>query len=173
MPYPAPYTQANITSHFRPGHRPDHDGIDMSRGKGTIICPIWEGVVIETNAGSREGDYRAGYGLGDYVKIRHSNGLESWYAHLSEVLVRTGDRVTASTPIGKEGNTGYSIGSHLHLQIMQNGVPVNPLPYLNEASPPPPNIGGTSTTQPAAKIGFMHIIIAAVVTFLIVRFFRL
>lgn len=136
MPFPKPYTKENITSGFRPANRTDHTGIDMSKGKGTVIYPIWAGKVIETNQDS----YGSGYG--NYLKIKHSNGLYSLYAHLDTKRVQVGKEVDTNTPIGTEGNTGYSFGSHLHFEIQDaNGQPIDPTPYLlaSVQSSPSPN----------------------------------
>ena len=65
-----------------------------------------------------------------YIKIRHSNGLESFYGQLNEVLVKTGDKVYTGQEIGKVGSTGWSTGPHLHFGISKDGVPVNPELYI-------------------------------------------
>ncbi len=52
------------------------------------------------------------------------------YAHLSEILVRPGQRVTAGTPVGREGNSGHSTGPHLHFEVRLAGVPIDPAPWL-------------------------------------------
>ena len=74
--------------------------------------------------------YDAG-GYGKYVVIRHDNGMETYYAHMSEVLVNVGDRVSLGDVIGKIGSTGYSTGPHLHFGVKVNGQMVNPLKYLD------------------------------------------
>jgi len=74
--------------------------------------------------------YDAG-GYGKYVVIRHADGTETYYAHMSAVLVNVGDRVQEGDVIGKIGSTGFSTGPHLHFGVMVNGQLVDPLPYLN------------------------------------------
>lgn len=130
MAYPYPYTAINVTSGYKPAHRQDHVGIDFSKGKGTKIRPAKSGKVIATYTGAVEGDQRAGGGFGNYVIIQHKNGIQTLYAHLSEVYVKVGQYVTRKTTIGAEGNTGYSFGSHLHFEVRKNGVPINPAEFL-------------------------------------------
>ena len=69
-------------------------------------------------------------GYGNVVKIRHSNGLVTVYAHLQTVKVVTGQYVSRGQTIGLIGNTGYSFGPHLHFEVIKNGVKVNPLNYV-------------------------------------------
>lgn len=69
-------------------------------------------------------DYeRRGYGY--YIVIRHNNGLETVYGHMSKQLVNEGDIVKKGDPIGLGGNTGRSTGSHLHFEILFMGVTIN------------------------------------------------
>jgi len=70
-------------------------------------------------------------GLGKTVIVRHYNGLETVYAHLSKQVIKVNDTVTKGTIIGKGGNTGNSRGSHLHLIVSYKGVYINP-EYLFE-----------------------------------------
>lgn len=105
-----------------------HNGIDIvSNGGVTYGQPIkaaLDGVVTVARY------YDAG-GYGKYVVIRHDNGMETYYAHMSEVLVNVGDRVSLGDVIGKIGSTGYSTGPHLHFGVKVNGQMVNPLKYLD------------------------------------------
>jgi hypothetical protein len=73
--------------------------------------------------------YDGGYGI--KIDIDHGNGYHTWYAHLSRVLVSVGVRVYKGEPIGLVGATGFATGPHLHYQIMYEGSPVNPTPFLN------------------------------------------
>ena len=81
------------------------------------------GVVIQAATG-----WNGGYG--NVVKIRHSNGLITVYAHLQTVKVVTGQSVSRGQTIGLIGNTGYSFGPHLHFEVIKNGVKVNPIYYV-------------------------------------------
>jgi murein DD-endopeptidase MepM/ murein hydrolase activator NlpD len=106
-----------------------HPGIDLATDFGTQIKPIKAGVVEE-----------AGYspfGYGNEILIDNGNGMESLYAHLSKIEVRIGQKVNINTTIGQVGTTGHSTGPHLHLEIHQDGKPINPLtvlPALNQNS---------------------------------------
>jgi len=94
-----------------------HYGVDVKLQKGDSVASIFEGVV-------RIAKYSKSYGY--VIVVRHANGLESLYAHLSKLLVRSGDVVDAGTLIGKGGNSGRSFGSHLHLELRYLGEPFNP-----------------------------------------------
>lgn len=142
MLFPRPYTEKNITSGYLPPHRQDHFGIDFALGRGTPIYAIAHGVVLKVQMGCTEGNMQCGGGFGNYVQIDHENGLFSVYAHLSEVSAQVGQKVGKQTIIGKEGNTGYSTGSHLHFALMKSADfattnYINPLPYLKGELPFP------------------------------------
>lgn len=85
-----------------------HTGIDLVGAGNKTIYPIAAGTVI------RAGD---GGSYGNHVRIRHSDGNLSLYAHLSKIHVKPGQVVSVNTPIGIEGSSGNSSGSHLHLEI--------------------------------------------------------
>lgn len=101
-----------------------HPGIDFAVPTGTPIKAVADGVVIEAEP---EG---YGNGYGHYVKIDHGDGLISLYGHMSTLQVEVGDQVTAGQVIGRSGNTGFSTGPHLHLEMRQNGVPRDPASFL-------------------------------------------
>jgi len=101
-----------------------HEGIDIAAGMGAPITAVRSGKV--TYAGSIDG-----YGL--TVIIDHGDGLSTLYAHCSRLLVREGDRVAAGQLIARVGSTGRSTGPHLHLEVRLNGVPHDPMPYLQRA----------------------------------------
>lgn len=99
-----------------------HPGVDLGAEIGNPVKPIKAGEVIEA-------DYtRDGYGM--TILIDHGKGLTSRYAHLSKIEVKVGDKITTSNEIGKVGITGRSTGPHLHLEIRQNGIPLNPLSVI-------------------------------------------
>lgn len=95
-----------------------HGGVDLAANKGTPIYASASGTVTHSGSGT-------GYGL--YIKINHGNGVETRYAHCSELLVDKGDRVEAGQLIGLVGNTGISSGSHLHWEVRLNGVKQDPM----------------------------------------------
>ena len=98
-----------------------HTGIDLGGAIGTAIYAYKSGTVSFAGWGS-------GYGL--HVKIDHGNGMTTYYAHCSELLVSVGQQVTEGQMIAKIGMTGYTTGPHLHFEVRFNGVPTNPYPYI-------------------------------------------
>ena len=115
-----PTTNTRITDVFgyrrRRGRR--HNGLDIKVQKGDTIYAAFDGKVRITSYQRR--------GYGHYVVIRHNNGLETVYAHLSKKLVIEEQNVKAGQPIGLGGNTGRSTGSHLHFETLFCGTPLNP-----------------------------------------------
>lgn len=102
-----------------------HCGIDYSAQYGTDVCAAAQGVVV---ASGRYG----GYGL--YVRIRHANGFETAYGHLSSIFVKKGDYVSQGHVIGKVGSTGRATGPHLHHELIRNHVKVDPQKYCSLGS---------------------------------------
>src|SRR5690554_1423930 len=109
----------HMTSNFgRRGSRRYHYGIDLKAQTGDTIYAAFDGKI-------RVKQYeRRGYGY--YLVIRHVNGLETVYGHLSKFLVEENDFVLSGQPIGLAGNTGRSFGSHLHFETRFLGKPINP-----------------------------------------------
>ena len=107
-----------VTSKYGPRRRRMHKGIDLKVYKGDTIRAAFDGKVRIRNF------ERRGYGY--YVVIRHPNGLETVYGHLSKQLVEVNDIVKAGDPIGLGGNTGRSTGSHLHFETRFLGKAINP-----------------------------------------------
>ncbi|AQS60398.1 peptidoglycan DD-metalloendopeptidase family protein [Desulforamulus ferrireducens] len=112
-----------ITSHF--GIREDrpHEGIDIGAVSGTTIKAPAAGRVVWAAP-------RGTYGL--TVIIDHGNGLRSLYAHCSKLLVQEGQQVARNQAIALVGSTGRSSGPHLHMEVLRQGVPVDPLLFLKE-----------------------------------------
>ena len=108
-----------ITSNF--GHRwgREHKGLDVKVYIGDTIRAAFNGKI-------RIVRYEAS-GYGNYIVIRHSNGLETIYGHLSKQLVAENQEVRAGEPIGLGGNTGRSTGSHLHFETRFLGIALNPI----------------------------------------------
>ncbi|MBV5306728.1 MAG: LysM peptidoglycan-binding domain-containing M23 family metallopeptidase [Desulfobulbaceae bacterium] len=106
-----------------------HDGIDISQPTGTPVKPLSSGVV--TFAGNN-----GGYGL--MVEVAHENGLTSRYAHLSALSVRKGEQISEEQIIGEVGQTGMTTGPHLHLEILRQNSPIDPLTVLNRRRIEPP-----------------------------------
>jgi murein DD-endopeptidase MepM/ murein hydrolase activator NlpD len=107
-----------ITSNFGARWGREHKGLDIKVYIGDTIRAAFSGKV-------RIVRYEAG-GYGNYVVIRHPNGLETIYGHLSKQLVEENENVKAGEPIGLGGNTGRSTGSHLHFETRLCGVALNP-----------------------------------------------
>lgn len=99
-----------------------HPGVDLDTPFGTSVYPVTEGTVKQVEYWS--------WGYGNHIILDHGNGFGSLYAHLSKVEVKVGDKVKNDTVIGKVGSTGWSTGNHLHLEIYENGHPLNPLEFL-------------------------------------------
>jgi murein DD-endopeptidase MepM/ murein hydrolase activator NlpD len=98
-----------------------HSGIDFALPSGTPVRATGAGKVIRAG---RNGGY------GNMVEIRHANGLTTRYAHMSRILVKTGQKISAGAIVGKSGNTGRSTGPHLHYEVRQNDRAVNPMTYV-------------------------------------------
>ena len=118
---PAPVFQRPVDGSLSQNFWFVHPAIDIPRPHGTKINPIAEGKV--TLAG-----WDGGYGYS--VIVKHTAGFTSRYAHLSKISVNEGQRVTKETTIGLVGATGFSTGSHLHLEVYVDGSNVDPQAYL-------------------------------------------
>ncbi len=102
-----------------------HKGVDFGCPTGTPVYASGDAIVEHTEIGYA----RRGYGK--QVLLNHQFGYKTRYAHLSEILVKEGDSVKRGDLIGKVGNTGVSTSSHLHYEVILNGVHVNPINYFN------------------------------------------
>jgi murein DD-endopeptidase MepM/ murein hydrolase activator NlpD len=106
---------------FRSGR--NHNGIDLDLETGDTVVAAWSGKV-------RYAKFNDG-GFGNLVIIRHYNGLETFYAHMSKLLVFPDQDVVAGEPIGLGGNTGHSFGAHLHFEVRFYDSPMNPEEVIN------------------------------------------
>ncbi|WP_144604045.1 peptidoglycan DD-metalloendopeptidase family protein [Algoriphagus algorifonticola] len=113
-----PLDQTPITSPFGYRWRRWHYGTDLDLNTGDPVYSTFDGIV-------RVRSYDR-YGYGYYLVIRHKNGLETLYGHLSKYLVEVGQEVKAGELIAKGGNTGRSTGSHLHYELRYRGQPFDP-----------------------------------------------
>ena len=98
-----------------------HDGADFAAPVGTDVVSTADGTV--TFAG-----YEGGFGR--TIRIRHINGIETVYGHLSKIRVRKGQRVARGDHIGDIGSTGQSTGPHLHYEVRIGKKPVDPIPFI-------------------------------------------
>ena len=112
-----------VTSNFGARWGRAHKGLDIKVYIGDTIRAAWAGKV-------RIVKYE-GAGYGKYVVIRHNNGLETIYGHMSAWLVEENQTVKAGQPIGLGGNTGRSTGSHLHFETRLCGVALNPAIFFD------------------------------------------
>lgn len=122
-----PLDRYRVSSHYgyRPRFRRQHYGIDLATPTGdTVRCAFDGKVRIVRDQGRRKG-----YGL--YVVVRHDNGLETVYGHLSKFLCEPNQRVRAGEPIALSGNTGRSTGPHLHFETRYLGIAINPTAIID------------------------------------------
>lgn len=121
---PVPHTKV-VTSRYGWRRGRPHNGIDIDLVTGDTVVSVLDGIV-------RFAKYTNGFG--NAVVVRHYNGLESTYAHLSHIGVKANDTISKGQFLGKGGNTGNSRGSHLHLELSYKGESIHP-EYLFNFSP--------------------------------------
>lgn len=102
-----------------------HTGLDLASGRTTVTAAA-DGVVAVVGSGTT--------GYGNYVIIVHSDGFVTLYGHLALTSVIVGQKVAQGQPIGIEGSTGASTGTHLHFEVRLHGQPVDPAPYLPQGA---------------------------------------
>ena len=133
-----PVDQARFTQSFRPKskrRRRPHQGIDLAARRGTPIYAAHEGTVVYTGSGYR------GYGKLVIIEFQDQDILwATFYAHLSRILVRQGEKVTTDTKIGLMGRTGRATGTHLHFELRKNTIAIDPMPYLKDETNSPRRI---------------------------------
>ena len=111
-----------ITSRFGTRSSGMHRGLDIAAPTGTPIYAAASGTVIASGWSTT--------GFGYFIRVAHANGVETLYAHCSQLFVSEGEYVSQGQHIGDVGSTGWSTGPHLHLEIRVNGTIVNPQYYL-------------------------------------------
>jgi murein DD-endopeptidase MepM/ murein hydrolase activator NlpD len=111
-----------VTSEFGAQRRGSHhEGIDLSAPAGTPVKATAGGVVTFAGRSGR---------FGHTIVVDHGSGWQTRYAHLERIKVDRGDPVTRGDVIGTVGRTGNATGFHLHYEVLRNGSPVDPRPYL-------------------------------------------
>ena len=120
---PTENTKVNDIFGYRPRRRRMHYGLDIKVERGDTIRAAFDGKVRYCSYQRR--------GYGHYVVIRHPNGLETLYAHLTKRLVGENEVVKAGDPIGLGGNTGRSTGPHLHFETRLLGKALNPALFFD------------------------------------------
>ena len=106
-----------VTSRFGWRDGRPHNGIDLDLEVGDQVRSAFPGVVRFAGTFG---------GFGRLVVVRHYNGLETYYAHLHRLKVKSGDVIEAGETVGLGGNSGHSTGSHLHFEVRFKGVPIDP-----------------------------------------------
>ena len=99
-----------------------HGGLDIIAAQGTPVHAAADGTVTDIR--------RSGKGLGNVVTIDHGNGFVTRYAHLGDILVSRGQKVTRGRQIARVGISGKSFVPHLHYEVLRDGVPQNPADYF-------------------------------------------
>ena len=120
---PTENTKVNDIFGYRPRRRRMHYGLDIKVERGDTIRAAFDGKVRYCSYQRR--------GYGHYVVIRHPNGLETLYAHLTKRLMGENEVVKAGAPIGLGGNTGRSTGPHLHFETRLLGKALNPALFFD------------------------------------------
>lgn len=106
-----------VTSNYGWRDKRMHKGIDIDLNKGDKVLAAFDGMVRIA---------RHGNGYGNVVIVRHYNGLETVYAHLSKIKVKAGQIVTSGQLVGLGGATGHATGTHLHFEVRYKGHALNP-----------------------------------------------
>jgi murein DD-endopeptidase MepM/ murein hydrolase activator NlpD len=100
----------------------NHTGTDFAAPIGTPIRTVMKGVVLSA-------EFAGAYGR--QVRIRHEDGTETWYNHMSKFSVTVGETVYAGDQVGAVGVTGNTTGPHLHFEVRPDGGdPIDPMPWL-------------------------------------------
>ncbi|NOX84238.1 MAG: peptidoglycan DD-metalloendopeptidase family protein [Alphaproteobacteria bacterium] len=115
------------------GERKTHEGVDIKAPRGTKIRAAGGGKVVAATK-----RYKGQTSWGNVVVIDHGHGLVTRYAHLDGYVVKKGDRVDAGDVIGTVGSTGKSSGPHLHFEVLQDGLNIDPAPVIATAPLPAP-----------------------------------
>ena len=101
-----------------------HTGVDIATKKGTPVLSAADGMVTASEFNKQDGNR---------IVIDHGNGYSSAYHHLDSRGVKAGDKVTQGQKIGTVGETGVSMGPHLHFEIRLKGEPCNPIDFIGPA----------------------------------------
>lgn len=125
-----PWEPERLISGFGPRVNPfhkglyDHLGVDIAMPRGTPVIATADGTVSQL----KRSDLQAGYG--NYLEIDHGNRIVTRYAHLEEIQVRYGAKISRGDTIATVGSSGGSVAPHLHYEILRNGQNIDPLPFM-------------------------------------------
>ena len=141
LPVTIGYYSSNFGSRIDPfnGRQAFHTGVDFNAPPGSAILAAAGGVVASAE---RHTEY------GNMIDISHENGLTTRYAHLSRMNVKIGDVVLKGQKIGELGQTGRATGPHLHFEVRENSVPLNPNRFLSFAKAQEPAVATKSARAP-------------------------
>ena len=106
---------------FHGGHR-NHGGLDVAAPRGTPVLAMADGIVVRAGKNG---------GYGNFVEIRHPDGVVTRYAHQDRLDVTAGQQVRAGNQLGTVGSTGRATGNHLHVEVQVEGRSVDPYDFLN------------------------------------------
>ncbi len=141
LPVESGYYSSNFGYRIDPinGQSAFHTGVDFIAQPGSPILSAAGGVVATA-------EFHSAYG--NMVDINHDNGLTTRYAHLSKMLVKVGDIVLKGQRVGDLGSTGRATGPHLHFEVRENSVPLNPKRFLDFARAQEPAVATKSARAP-------------------------
>ena len=141
LPVITGYHSSNFGYRIDPfnGHQAFHTGVDFIAAPGSEILAAAGGVVSAAEVHSE---------YGKMIDVDHDNGLTTRYAHLSKMTVKIGDIVLKGQRIGELGQTGRATGPHLHFEVRQNSVPLNPNRFLTFAKAQEPAVATKSARAP-------------------------
>jgi murein DD-endopeptidase MepM/ murein hydrolase activator NlpD len=103
-----------------------HKGVDITAPTGTVVRTTADGVVVQAEM------VPGGYGR--LIIVDHGGGFQTYYAHLSKILVRAGQELRRGEVIGLVGSSGRTTAPHLHYEVRSGGAPINPYKYLANSS---------------------------------------
>ncbi len=136
--------RGKVISHFGLRRGRLHAGTDIKLHLGDTVIAAYKGIVV------RASSY---YGYGKLVVVNHQNGLETYYGHLSKILVKAGDTISSAQPVGLGGRTGRATTDHLHFEIRENRKPCNSeLVFDYENGVLKPGISGYTSLASLSKV---------------------
>ncbi|NUT35529.1 MAG: M23 family metallopeptidase [Hamadaea sp.] len=118
-----PFRDYEFTSNFGMRWGRPHKGVDLAAPEGTPFAAVHSGTVVIA-------EWHSGYG--NMIMIDHGNNIRTVYGHAAKLLVRAGDKVQTGQVIALTGNTGFSTGPHLHLEVHVNGEAVEPVEWFKQ-----------------------------------------
>lgn len=143
-------SQYRISSIFGPRGGRNHDGVDIAVPIGTPVKSVYPGSIVFAGTAS---------GYGNFISVKHSNGLYTNYGHLSKIYFNVGQNVDAGTVIGASGNSGRSTGPHLHFEVRTGGTygkaldPLQQFPGFGKAIPASITIPNSAKNFPSVQDG--------------------